>query len=149
MSLLFDDIVEKVDDPRVELLLVNILEETKKHKKVMEQISRIYGQTYPPQMVECEKAMGRAFKESIESTRSLRESFRKGMPLLKVMENLINYEKAVGEEYLTLLHSRVALLDAKEPAIRKILEYVAADEERHEETLKLAISKLKEQMEER
>ena len=140
---LYDEIVEKADDPRVKLLLVNILEETRKHERVLEQISGIYGQTYPPQMAECEEVMGRAFRDATESTQSLGASFRKDMPLLKILENLIDHEKTVGEEYLTFLHSRVALLDAKETAIRKILEYIAADEERHQETLRLAISTLK------
>jgi rubrerythrin len=137
--LLYKAIVDKTEDLRVRLLLFNILAETKKHKGVLEQMSKIYGQTYPPQMADCNKMMGKVFKESVESARSLRRKSRKGLPLLQVMENLVDYEKAIGEEYATIIYSQLKILQTREAAMKKILEYIVMDEERHVEALRLAI----------
>ena len=60
------------------------------------------------------------------------------MPLLEAIRRLTDYEGMIGEEYLMLIHARLAGYDEKETAVKKILEYIAADEERHQETLKLA-----------
>lgn len=62
----------------------------------------------------------------------------KGMPFLKATRKFVDYEGSVGEEYVTLMHS---LLSDEEgdATVKKILEYIARDEERPEEILKLAI----------
>jgi hypothetical protein len=39
---------------------------------------------------------------------------------------------------MTLLHSRLSAYEEKDAAIKRILEYTAADEERHQEALRLA-----------
>jgi rubrerythrin len=137
--LLYKAVIKKAEDLRVRLLLFNILAETKKHKGVLEQMSKIYGQTFPPKMVDCNKTMGKVFKESIEFTRSLRRKSQKGLPLLELMEKLVDYEKAIGEEYATIIYSQLKILETKEAAMKKILEYIVMDEERHVEALRLAI----------
>ena len=137
--LLYKATIKKAEDLRVRLLLFNILAETKKHKGVLEQMSNIYGQTFPPKMVDCNKTMGKVFKESIEFTRSLRRKSQKGLPLLELMEKLVDYEKAIGEEYATIIYSQLKILETREAAMKKILEYIVMDEERHVEALRLAI----------
>jgi rubrerythrin len=145
-SLLYEEILGRMDDPRARILLLNVLEETKKHKLVLENLSRIHSQAYPPELVQCDKVMGKAFKESMEFTKSLRDSIHKGISPLDAMKKLVAYEEAIGEEMLTQMHSRVKLIDEKDPVVKMILGYIAADEERHEETLKLVISLLKEKV---
>ena len=89
--------------------------------------------------------MGKAFTESLEFTRSTREQFQKGLPLLQALERSADFEKAVGEEVLTLLHSKIRVFVGSDgPEIKKIFEAISADEERHEEMLSLAVTRLKE-----
>jgi len=64
---------------------------------------------------------------------------QKGMPLSEAMQKLVSYEGSVGEEYATLTHSRLSASDKEDATGKKILEYIARDEERHEEILRRAI----------
>ncbi len=50
--------------------------------------------------------------------------------------NLVAYEESVGEEYVTLLHSTLKAFVETNPAVKKTLEDIAADEKRHAEILK-------------
>lgn len=106
-SLLYEAMIEKVENPKAKLLLLNILEETRKHRKILEAISEAYGQGYPPSLSECEDVLGKLFKESIEFTRTLREKVLRGSSIKAVVERLIRYEENIGEEYLNQIQSRV------------------------------------------
>jgi bacterioferritin (cytochrome b1) len=61
------------------------------------------------------------------------------MPLPEAMSRLLRYEGSVGEEYVTLMQSRLSALSEEDVTIKSILEYVVKDEERHVEILKRAI----------
>lgn len=138
VSLLYEELVEKAGDSSVGVLLSLVLEDTRKHREVLLRISRVMNQTWPPPEAECERELGESFRWSIDFARSLRESLRQGTPWLEVVRKLTDYEGVIGEEYMTLLHSRLGAYEEKDAAIKRILEYTAADEERHQEALRLA-----------
>ena len=138
-DLLYETMVEKAGDHNIELLLRVILHETKGHEEIFKHLARFLGQTYPPAIPDCNTAMGKFFADSVELTRKLKNDVQKGMPLLEAMRKLVEYEEAVGEEFVTLLHTRLSASDEEDATVKKILEYIAKDEERHEEMLRLAI----------
>ena len=138
ISLLYEELVEKAGDSSVGVLLFLVLEDTRKHREVLLRISRVMNQTWPPPEAECERELGESFRWSIDFARSLRESLRQGTPWLEVVRKLTDYEGVIGEEYIALLHSRLGAYGEEDAAIKRILEYIAADEERHQEALRLA-----------
>jgi rubrerythrin len=138
-GLLYEAMVEKAEDHRIQLLLNVILQETRGHEEIFKHLARLFDQTYPPAIADCKKVLGTIFTDSIELTRNLKGSVQKGMPLSEAMRKLLRYEGSVGEEYATLMHSRLSALNEEDATIKKILEYIARDEERHEEILKRAI----------
>jgi hypothetical protein len=138
-DLLYETMVEKARDRRIKLLLNVILQETKGHAEIFKHLARSFDQTYPPAIPDCGKLMGNIFADSVKLTRNLKDSMQKGMPFLEAMRKLVDYEGSVGEEYVTLMHSRLSACDEEDATVKKILEYIARDEERHEEILKLAI----------
>lgn len=138
-SLLYEAMIEKVENPKVKLLLLNILEETKKHREVLKAISETYGQEYPPSVSKCEDVLGKVFRGSIEFTKTLKEDVLKGYPIKAAVEKLIHYEENIGEEYLNQIQSRVTAYMMEDPAIKKILEYINADELRHVDALRQAL----------
>jgi rubrerythrin len=139
ISLLYEALVEKAGDSSVGLLLSFVLEDTRKHEEVLQHISRVMNQKWPPPEAECGREMGESFGSSIDFARSLRERVRQRAPLLEIMPKLTDYEGMIGEEYMTLVHARLSAYEEKDAAVKRILEYIAADEERHQEALRLAV----------
>lgn len=138
-NLLYEAMVEEAEDRNIELLLTVILHETKGHEEIFKRLARLFDQTYPPATSDCERLLGTIFADSVELMKNLKESVRKGMPSSEAMRRLLRYEDTVGEEYVTLAHSRLSAVSEKDVTIKKILEYIGRDEERHEEILKRAI----------
>ncbi len=136
---LYEMLVKKAGDRSIELLLNVILQETKGHEEIFKHLALLFDETYPPAIPDCATAMGELFTDSIEFTRNLKDRVQKGIPLLEAMQRLVGYEENVGEEFVTLMHSRLSALDEDDATIKKILEYIAKDEERHVEILKRAI----------
>lgn len=141
-SLLYDTIIEKVKDEKVKLLLLNILEETKKHEKILKAISKLYGHECSPLLSECEKILGKMFNECIEFTRAMRRSIQEGSSVKEVLNKLICYEENIGEEYLSQIQSRITEYMTGDPVIKEIMEYIVNDEVRHVNSLKLALTLL-------
>ncbi|MGA2240001.1 MAG: ferritin-like domain-containing protein [Candidatus Bathyarchaeia archaeon] len=138
-DLLYEAMVEKAEDRKIQLLLDVILQETKGHHEIFKHLARLFDQTYPPAIPDCKKVLGTIFTDSLELTRNLKDSVQNGMPLSEAMRKLVSYEGSVGEEYTTLIHSRLSASDEEDVTVKKILEYIARDEERHEEILRRAI----------
>jgi hypothetical protein len=138
-SLAYELLAEKCGNIRARLLLVSLYEDTKKHANIMKAASQAFGQVYPPPMARCEVEMGQAYVESLSHIRSIRDGLQNGMSLLEALESILKDEKAISEEYVTLLHSKVRLVEEDDTALRRILGDIASDEERHLELLKLVI----------
>lgn len=112
---------------------------THTHANIMKSVSQTIGQAYPPSGVDCESEMGEAYTESLGSTQSLKQRVQNGMPIFEAMKRILEYEKLLSEEYLIQLHTKVKLIVEEDTALRRILGDVAADEQRHQEVLKLAL----------
>ena len=70
--------------------------------------------------------MGELITDSVEFTRKLKDSVQKAMPLLEAMRKLVEYEGNVGDEFVTLMHTRLSVSDEEDATIKKILECIAA-----------------------
>jgi len=138
-ALLYETLFEKAEDRSIGLLLNVILHETKGHEEIFKHLARLFDQTYPPAIPDCKTVLGTIFTDSVELTRGPKDGVEKGMPLSEAMRRLLDYEGSVGEKYATLLYSRLTACDQEDATVKKIIEYIAADEERHEEILKRAI----------
>jgi len=138
-ELLYETMVRKAGDRNLELLLNLILQETKGHEEIFKHLARLHDETYPPAVADCKAALGKVFAESVEFTKDLSSRVQNGMPLLDAMSKLAGYEGAVGEEYMTLVGSRLSTFDEEDSTIRKILLHIAKDEEGHKEILRQAI----------
>jgi len=138
-SLTYELLAEKCGDAGARLLLVSLYEDTKKHANIMKSACQAFAQAYPPPMPRCEVEMGQAYMESLNHTRSIRDRLKNGMSLLEALQSILKDEKAIGEEYLTLLHSKVRLVEEDDPALRRIVGDIASDEEKHQELVRLVI----------
>jgi rubrerythrin len=138
-SLAYELLAEKCSNIEAKLLLVSLYEDTKKHANIMKAASQAFGQIYPPPMAQCEVEMGQAYMESLSHIRSIRDGLQNGMSLLEALESILKDEKAMSEEYVTLLHAKVRLVEEDDTALRRLLGDIASDEERHQELLKFVI----------
>ena len=82
-------------------------------------------------MARCEVEMGQAYKESPSHVRSIKDGLHSGMPLLEALKTILEDEKALSEEYVTLLHSKVRVIGEDNTALKRILGDITADEEKH------------------
>ena len=138
-SLAYELLAEKCSDAGPRLLLISLYEDTKKHANIMKSICQSLGQDYPPQMARCEVEMGQAYTESLSHIRSVKDRLQKGMSLLEALKSILKDEKAISEEYLTLLHSKVRLIEEDDTALRRVLRDIASDEVKHQELLELVM----------
>ena len=138
-SLAYELLAEKCGDAGARLLLVSLYEDTKKHANIMKAACQAFGQAYPPPMARCEVEMGQAYMESLNHIRSVKDGLKNGMSVLEALQRILKDEKAIGEEYLTLLHSKVRLVEEDDPALRRILGDIASDEEKHQELVRLVM----------
>lgn len=90
-------------------------------------------------MARCEIDTGQAYKESPNHIRSIKEALQKNMPLLEAVKSIMEDEKSLSAECVTLLHSKVRLIEEDSIAIRRILEDIAADEEKRQELLQMIV----------
>jgi len=136
--LLYEEMEKRAEGRNIELLLNVILQETKGHEEIFKRLARLYDQAYPPATSDCQKVMGTILTDSLRLTRKLKEEVQKAMPLSECARRLVDYEAAVGEEYVTLMHSRITASDEGDAVLRRVLRYIAEDE-RHAEILKSII----------
>jgi len=139
-AILYEAMVAKAEDHNAALLLNVILQETKGHEEIFKHLAVLSKQSYPPGIPDCKRLMGSIFVDSLEFTRNLSGSLQKGIGSLEAMRGLVRHEASVSEEYVTMIHSRVNASEEENATVKKILEYIAADEERHVEILKRAIA---------
>lgn len=141
---LYERLAERCGDERVKLLLLNILHETRKHGEIFRFICASRGAKYPPSLEGCKEEAGSLIEGSLRLTRSVKERVERGEPLAPILELLVKYEGDVGEEYLTRIHAGASTLVEEDRAVREVLAYIAEDEERHVNLLKLACALLSE-----
>jgi len=137
--LLYEAMFSRADNSQVKLLLRKLSLETKTHRDILEQMSRDFGQAFPPAEETCKELMGELYVRASESSRSVKEEVSRGIPIMEAVNSLIDFEKDLSEEYVTEMHSTLNALVEVNPAAKRILEDIAADEKRHVATLKLIL----------
>jgi len=141
-SLAYESLVEKCSDSRVKLLLVSLYEDTKKHANVMKSVCQSLGQPYPSPMARAQAEMGEIYVDSLKHVRSIKHEIENGMSLHEAVKAILEDEKAISEEYVSLLHSKLRLIEEDDIAIERILKDIAADEEEHQDLLKLILDSI-------
>ncbi|MEM1588662.1 MAG: ferritin-like domain-containing protein [Candidatus Bathyarchaeia archaeon] len=134
---LYEELINQCKEDSVKLILLNILYETIKHKEVLIFISKLRGAVYPPVINECVKEAGYLLKDSLEFIRKLKAQVKEDS-LLNILKRLIEFEEGVSEEYLIKIHGEASKFMEDDPIVKKILNYIAKDEERHVKLLKSA-----------
>ena len=86
--------------------------------------------------------MGQTYVDSLSHVRSIKLGLEIGMSLFEALKIILEDEKTIGEEYVSLLHSKLRLVEEDDMALKRILRDIAADEEKHQELLKLILESI-------
>jgi hypothetical protein len=141
-ALAYELVVEKCSETRAKLLLVSVVEDIKKHANIMRFICQSLGQAYPPPIDRSLEVMGKIYVDCLSHVRSVKLALQIDMSLSEALETILKDEKTIGEEYVTLLHSKLRLVEEDDMALKRILTDITADEEKHEELLKLILESI-------
>jgi rubrerythrin len=138
-SLAYELLVEKCNDLGAKLLLVSVLEDTKKHANIMKSVCQSLGQPYPPPIARSQAEMGQVYVDSLSHVRSIKLGLQVGMSLFEALKIILEDEKTISEEYVSLLHSKLTLVEEDNMALERIVRDIAADEYKHQDLLKLVL----------
>jgi rubrerythrin len=83
--------------------------------------------------------MGQIYVDSLSHVRSIKLGLEIDMSLFEALKIILEDEKTIGEEYVSLLHSKLRLAEEDNIALKRMLKDIAADEEKHLEPLKLIL----------
>jgi rubrerythrin len=136
---LYEMMVSKANDMQVKLLLDCILQESRTHRELLEDIDKFLGHDSNPSFSECGKQMGQLFTQAVTFVRSAKGEVSGGAPILDVVRKLVDFEASASEEYLTEMHAGVRALVEVNPAVKRILQGIAQDEKSHVEILQLIL----------
>jgi rubrerythrin len=129
---------DQTENPTIKTLLFFIALDSQKHSRILKTLSKNITKTEPT-TEECQQILGKTWKTSF--MRAQQETLKKqkitSKELASLLDKMINFKSFVGEEYLTTLHLKTLELIAKDKEIdpislKKILEWIIEDEERHE-----------------
>jgi hypothetical protein len=125
---LYEVMVEKAGELQTSLLLDLILQETRKHRELLNHLSRVF-ERGPLTLTdtECEGQLGQLFTQALATVRSVKDEVLKGTPVAKAAEKLVDFERSASEEYLTELHASIAADAQTNQAVKKSLEGIAED----------------------
>jgi len=137
-SHLFELMIEKAEDTATSLLLDIILQETRKHRELLKHLSLVFEKGASVSSVECEK-MGEWFTQALALTRAVKAGVESGMHVPEAARRLIDFEKGVGEEYVTQVHATLRASIQENEAVKTVLESIAEDEKGHAEILQFVI----------
>jgi hypothetical protein len=141
-SLAYELLVEKCNQSGAKLLLVSICEDTKKHANIMKSVCQSLGLAYPPPTARSQDEMGEIYVNSLSHVRSIKLGLQVGMSLFEALKTVLEDEKTMSEEYVSSLHSKLRLAEEDNMALKRILRDIVADEEKHEELLKLILDSI-------
>jgi rubrerythrin len=135
---LYEVMVEEAKELQTSLLLDVILQETRKHRELLNHLSRVFEDaSLSPTETVCEGQLGQFFTQALTVVRSLKDEVLKSMPVAEAAVRLVDFERSASEEYLTELHVGLAATAEANQAVKRILEGIAEDEVRHVQILKL------------
>jgi bacterioferritin (cytochrome b1) len=78
----------------------------------------------------------------LSHVRSIKLGVQIGMSLFEALKIVLEDEKTMSEEYVSSLHSKLRLTEEDNMALKRILRDIVADEEKHEELLKLILDSI-------
>jgi rubrerythrin len=129
---------DRTKNPTIKTLLLFIALDSQKHSRILKTLSQGITKTEPT-TEKCQEILGKAWKTSIIQAQqeTLKKQKITSKELASLIDKMVNFESFVGEEYLTTLHLKTLELIAKDKEIdsislKKILEWIVEDEERHE-----------------
>jgi rubrerythrin len=134
----YESFANRTENPIIEPLLLFISYDSLKHSEVLRKLSQNITITEPT-IEDCEKILGKAWKNAVAQAH--RETLKKekivDQELASLIDKMIDFESFVGEEYLAVLQLKTLELVAKGSEIdleglKRILEWIIEDEERHE-----------------
>ncbi|MCQ8892862.1 MAG: hypothetical protein NQU41_05720 [Candidatus Methanosuratincola sp.] len=129
----YEKILPSVKNSAARLLISILAIDSRKHSEVFRHLS---GEKVPERAPEAD-----AGAVAAEAVKILNEA--EGMigkkPPLEVLQGLVKYEKLLNEEYLVGIYAKALDLKQKNGIIKKVLNSIAEDEERHREFLELAV----------
>jgi rubrerythrin len=116
-------------------LLISILAiDSRKHSEVFRHLS---GGEVPKTAPEAD--LGPVAAEAVRILDEAESLIGKKAPL-EILEGLVKYEKLMNEEYLVEIYAKALDLKQKNGTIKKVLNSIAEDENRHRDFLEQAIS---------
>ena len=137
---LYELMVEKAGELQTSLLLDVILQETRKHRELLNHLSRVFEhESFARAEAECERELGELFTQALATVHSVKDEVLRGTPVAEAAAKLVDFERSASEEYLTELHVGVAATTETNQAVKKILEGIAEDEVGHVQILKLIV----------
>ncbi|MEM2017488.1 MAG: hypothetical protein QXF28_00790 [Nitrososphaerota archaeon] len=141
ISQAYESIASRIDDEVVRVLLEYIAEDSLKHSKILQGVSKYLG-VDEVDIEECGELLG------ITAIRIIEDSKKSMMGIEKIslkelaseFDDLVNLEKYFGEEYFNLIQIKLlgTLIEHEGIEIgflKDILEYIVEDERRHEKIL--------------
>lgn len=144
-------ISSKVLDTEISYLLEYIAKDSFKHAVAFKALSaQITEREYDVE--ECTKLWGKLWKNIVEDTKTY--TSKKEITLIElssIIKDLESCEKYVGEEFLTILYTKVIQLLAEDEGVdlngyKSILEWIIEDEKRHSQILEIIKQKIDEKI---
>lgn len=142
ISQAYESIASKLDDEVARVLLEYIAEDSLKHSKILQGVSKYLG-VDEVDIKECGELLGitaiRIIEDCAKTMRRVEKISLK--ELNSEFDDLVDLEKYFGEEYFNLIQIKLQgiLLEhesIKVGFLKDILEYIVEDERRHEKILK-------------
>ncbi|MEN3024885.1 MAG: hypothetical protein ABC595_07365 [Candidatus Methanosuratincola petrocarbonis] len=129
----YEKILPSVKDGTARILISILAIDSRKHSEVFRQLS---GKEVPEMAPQAD--VGAVAAEAVKILNEAEGMIGKKPPL-EILEGLVRYEKLMNEEYLVEIYSKALDLKQKNGIIKKVLNSIAEDEERHRDFLELAL----------
>jgi len=134
----YESFAERAQNPSIKPLLLFISYDSLKHSRILKMLGELIAETTVT-TDECETMLGKAWMKSIFQAQkeAMKKETTEDNELASLIDEMINFESFLGEEYLTILHLKTMQLIAMDPRIdqpnlKRILVWIVEDEERHE-----------------
>jgi len=121
----YERILPSIKNGTAKLLISILAMDSRKHSEVFRQLS---GSAIPESAPRADigPVAAEAGRILIEAEGSIGKK-----PSLEILKDLFRYEKLMNEEYLVEIYSKALDLANKDRAVKKVLDSIAEDEERH------------------
>ena len=93
---LYEVMVEKAEELQTSLLLDLILQETRKHRELLNHLSKVFEHgPLAPTDAGCERQLGQLFTQALAIVRSVKDEVLKGTPVAEAAGKLVDFERSV------------------------------------------------------